>query len=706
MKTRRHTTDSRISSSRDESIDILPSTSTDEKSTETSSNQHVIQSVSKSSVWQYFERCTLNGILKAKCLLCQHILSTPNYGTSTLKRHLDQVHDIKQTDSSAVPSSSTISNKISKPEKKALDLLAVNAIIQDARGFGDLQKPGIKKLIDALKPNYKPPHRNMVVKQLKRLHQHHYNLTKIEFEEAKYLSITCDFWKDRKNNSFLVITGHHVDKKFDPHSKMLQFMQFEDRHYSLTIANEIENQLINLNLYDKLVTITCDGAPNMREMFNYFSRQNIKYIHCTAHKLHLIICNSLNLWVTTKKKGNTTENEEVIEASIIEDDEDEDEGSLNQLVRTMSFDTDPLSYGMINDDSEGDETSKVSYEFIFLSVLVFKIKSKFCSNDDVDGELESNHQLTDAATDEEWTDEEDDNDEEIVDNFVEGINMDETSLDYIPQMIKDVIDKTREIINTIKGSSILTSFIEKKRLHFNARAKKQKKIKRRLIIDVKTRWNSTYKMLHTINLYRNFINDLFKSKGTLGLSVKLRRKLTRVELSTDEWDSLNLIISLLYPFYSATKVLSNAKYPTVGSAWYLLKGLEEHLTKEDNNELLNNLKKIILNKFRQYIIDDVEQFNTLKLYSYFDPTGFSALTRGEQTAVEKEITKLHKNVFSSSENSSSSSNQQMKKMNNIDKAWHGFLRATNKDLIQEPTTTSTIQSDIRKYRNLATKLYV
>ncbi|CAF1168436.1 unnamed protein product [Rotaria sp. Silwood1] len=652
MKTRRHTTDSLISSSPDESIDILPSTSTDEQSTKTSSNQHVIQSVSKSSVWQYFERCTLNGILKAKCLLCQHILSTPNYGTSTLKRHLDQVHDIKQTDSSAVPSSSTISNKISKPEKKALDLLAVNAIIQDARGFGDLQKPGIKKLIDALKPR------------------------------------------------------HHVDKKFDQHSKMLQFMQFEDRHYSLTIANEIENQLINLNLYDKLVTITCDGAPNMREMFNYFSRRNIKYIHCTAHKLHLIICNSLNLWVTTKKKGNTTENEEVIEASIIEDDEDEDEGSLSQLVRTMSFDTDPLSYGMINDDSEGDETSK--------------------EDDDVDGELESNDQLTDTSTDEEWTDEEDDNDEEIVDNFVEGINMDETSLDYIPQMIKDVIDKTREIINTIKGSSILTSFIEKKRLHFNARAKKQKKIKRRLIIDVKTRWNSTYRMLHTINLYRNFINDLFKSKGTLGLSVKLRRKLTRVELSTDEWDSLNLIISLLYPFYSATKVLSNAKYPTVGSALYLLKGLEEHLTKEDNNELLNNFKKIILNKFRQYIIDDVEQFNTLKvsgmhyfnflrelavfffqLYSYFDPTGFSALTRGEQTTVEKEITKLHKNVFSSSENSSSSSNQQMKKMNNIDKAWHGFLRATNKDLIQEPTTTtSTIQSDIRKYRNLATKLYV
>ncbi|CAF3994990.1 unnamed protein product, partial [Rotaria sordida] len=132
MKTRRHTTDSRISSSRNEDINTSPSTSSDQQSTETSSTQDVIQNVPKSDVWQYFERCTSTGPLKARCLLCQHELSTPNYGTSTLKRHLAQVHDIKQFDSADAPT--------------------VNAIIQDGRGYGDLQKTGIKKLIDALKP--------------------------------------------------------------------------------------------------------------------------------------------------------------------------------------------------------------------------------------------------------------------------------------------------------------------------------------------------------------------------------------------------------------------------------------------------------------------------------------------------------------------------------------------------------------------------
>ena len=143
-------------------------------------------------------------------------------------------------------------------------------------------------------------------------------------------------------------------------------MTFEDRHFSPLIANEIEKQLISLKLYDKLVTITCDGASNMRDMFTYFSRQNIRYIHCIAHKLHLIICNSLNIWISSKKKRNTVDDEEGIETSIVDDDdENEAQANLNQMVRTMSFNTDPLSNDTTSRDSESDETPNVSYRFSF-----------------------------------------------------------------------------------------------------------------------------------------------------------------------------------------------------------------------------------------------------------------------------------------------------------------------------------------------------
>ena len=130
---------------------------------------------------------------------------------------------------------------------------------------------------------------------------------------------------------------------------------------------------------------------------------------------------------------------------------------------------------------------------------------------------------------------------------------------------------------------------------------------------VRTRWNSTYKMLSTIILYRDIINDMFKSKRNLGLTTKQRHKLEKIELSTAQWDLLELIIALLEPFYSATKLLSNKKYPTVGTALYLIRQLGEHLEKEEINPALNLLKSIVLIKFRHYMYDNVDQFDILKV---------------------------------------------------------------------------------------------
>ncbi|CAF1466830.1 unnamed protein product [Rotaria magnacalcarata] len=199
-------------------------------------------------------------------------------------------------------------------------------------------------------------------------------------------------------------------------------------------------------------------------------------------------------------------------------------------------------------------------------------------------------------------------------------------------------------------------------------------------------------MLFTMNLYRDIINDLFKLKGSLGLTAKQRRKLTRIELSTDQWDLLVMVIALLEPFYSATKLRRPSS------------------KKNESNAVLNSLKSIVLTEFQKYMFDDIDQFNTLKLYGYLDPTGFSALTRAEQAAIEKQLTTIYKKefeqsaLFSSTSRSSSTDSQQIiTKMNNIDKAWHTFLKSTNKDPQHEAptTTTTTIQSEMRCYRNLA-----
>ncbi|CAF4887285.1 unnamed protein product, partial [Rotaria magnacalcarata] len=68
------------------------------------------------------------------------------------------------------------------------------------------------------------------------------------------------------------------------------------------------------------------------------------------------------------------------------------------------------------------------------------------------------------SDEEDWVNEEDD-DDEITDNFIEGVNTEEIALNDIQQKVREVIDIARAIVTTTKRTSILSTFIEKKRIH-------------------------------------------------------------------------------------------------------------------------------------------------------------------------------------------------------------------------------------------------
>ncbi|CAF4737048.1 unnamed protein product, partial [Rotaria sp. Silwood2] len=232
--------------------------------------------------------------------------------------------------------------------------------------------------------------------------------------------------------------------------------------------------------------------------------------------------------------------------------------------------------------------------------------------DNASNEPQSDNEPTDESFDEgEWVDL--DHDEEIVDNFIEGVNTEEILLDDLQKQGKKVIDITRKTVNTTKQTSTLSAFVEKQRINYNLKVSKDKRIRRRLSKDVKTRWNSSFKMLSMIDLYRDIITDMFKCKGNIGITSKQRKKLAHLELTTDQWDLIKLLIALLEPFYSATKALSTIKYPTNGSALYLIRSLEEYLEKFEDNLTLNALKVKVLVKFQYYMFDDTDQFNALKV---------------------------------------------------------------------------------------------
>ena len=74
---------------------------------------------------------------------------------------------------------------------------------------------------------------------------------------------------------------------------------------------------------------------------------------------------------------------------------------------------------------------------------------------------------------------------------------------------------------------------------------------RRFLIDVQTRWNSTYLLLQKTKPYRQKL-ELFWNKEMV----------EAWQLRYSDWEQLDVIMHILETFYSATKIFSGCKYPT------------------------------------------------------------------------------------------------------------------------------------------------
>lgn len=127
-----------------------------------------------------------------------------------------------------------------------------------------------------------------------------------QLNDANFVAITTDFWSDKSSRSYLCMTGHWYSDNMVVKSKVLVFTPYFDRHTSEKISSELEFQLKQLKIFDKTTTITCDGASNIKAAFRSIDSR-IKRLQCLAHKLHLIVCNALGLWIKSKKRNNDEE---------------------------------------------------------------------------------------------------------------------------------------------------------------------------------------------------------------------------------------------------------------------------------------------------------------------------------------------------------------------------------------------------------------
>lgn len=89
------------------------------------------------------------------------------------------------------------------------------------------------------------------------------------------------------------------------------------------------------------------------------------------------------------------------------------------------------------------------------------------------------------------------------------------------------------------------------------------------ILDVRTRWNSTYDMLERA----------LEIRKPLTLTVQSFKQLRHLVLSNDEWNKVMTTINLLKPFKEATKELSEEGVPKLSQTVSIYNALFEHLEK-------------------------------------------------------------------------------------------------------------------------------
>ncbi|WOL17529.1 zinc finger BED domain-containing protein RICESLEEPER 2-like [Canna indica] len=167
-------------------------------------------------------------------------------------------------------------------------------------------------------------------------------------------------------------------------------------------------------------------------------------------------------------------------------------------------------------------------------------------------------------------------------------------------VIHDIISKVRESVKYIKGSPA--------RLHkFNEIARQlQLSSTKRLVLDVSTRWNSTYAMLLSALEFKD-VFPRYHERDPNYKSVP----------SYEDWEKASKIMEFLEVFNEATNVFSGYEYPTANlflpEVWKIKQLLE--LTVVD--DFIFCFSKIYLNELEAKMKIDVVKDAIYDLYNYY-----------------------------------------------------------------------------------------
>lgn len=155
-----------------------------------------------------------------------------------------------------------------------------------------------------------------------------------------------------------------------------------------------------------------------------------------------------------------------------------------------------------------------------------------------------------------------------------------------------LLSKVRALVKLSRKSNIVCLFIVQKAKELNFDVLN-------LIMDFHVRWNTSYLMLERFLKFKDIINSMtIKPEKIDGIKKDGIKKLKKLNVSSGEWELFEILVKILKPFFSATKLLSAKHYPTLSIGTIVKSKLLTFLDKTElsEEELERDIAEILKSK--------------------------------------------------------------------------------------------------------------
>ncbi|XP_019115228.1 zinc finger BED domain-containing protein 1 isoform X2 [Larimichthys crocea] len=158
------------------------------------------------------------------------------------------------------------------------DLMPINTV--DGAGFQDL--------IAFIEPGYKIPSRPSVTSRVEARFEKKKSELKTKLATATGVALTTDCWTALTTESYITVTCHYFNAKWELKSAVLTTTSMSDRHTADNLAEKLNDIVETWGLSGRVTACVHDNARNI-VLANNPTRVSWKSVACYAHTLNLAV---------------------------------------------------------------------------------------------------------------------------------------------------------------------------------------------------------------------------------------------------------------------------------------------------------------------------------------------------------------------------------------------------------------------------------